>query len=105
MAKKPKGPRLLTANRLDDGLVVFYTAGGEWQDDARRAAIARDEEEAALLETFGATAAKANLVVSPYLIEVELDGETPVPVEHRERRRLAGPSVTADHRAAASLAA
>lgn len=104
MAKKAQGPRLLTANRLGDGLVVFYTADGEWREDVRQAVIARTDEEAALLDAFGAAAVKANLVVGPYLVELA-QANPPVPVEHREKRRLAGPSVSAGQPRAPSLAA
>ena len=94
MPKKPSGPRIATANRLHDGLVVFLDADGDWTRELRAARIAQDDAEAAELETEAAAAVAANLVVAPYLIEVEAhNGSGLVPVAHRERMRVGGPSV------------
>ncbi|MEC9369498.1 MAG: DUF2849 domain-containing protein [Pseudomonadota bacterium] len=105
LARKATGPRLLTANRLDDGLVVFLAPDGQWHPDAARAAIARNDAQAAALEADGADAVRANLVVGPYLVEITEDDGSIVPVEHRERRRLAGPSVSTSASTAKALAA
>jgi hypothetical protein len=91
MAKtKAKGPEILTANELLSGRVVFWTGSG-WSED-RHAAIraATDEARAALTATGKAEEAR-NVVVAAYSFEI--DAATGEPVELRERRRLAGPSI------------
>ena len=94
MPKKPSGPRIATANRLHDGLVVFLDQDGDWTRDLRAARIAHDDAQAAELETEAETAVATNLVVGAYLIEVEArNGSGFVPVAHRERIRIGGPTV------------
>lgn len=93
MAKKVTGPQVLTGNLLSDGMVVFLGADGSWRNDIKTAQLAQSPEDAATLEAEGAQAAKANLIVDPYLVEVEVTDNGPVPVEFRERRRITGPSV------------
>ena len=94
MPKKPSGPRIATANRLQDGLVVFLDEDGDWTRDLRAARIVENDAEAAELETQARVAVDSNIVVAPYLIEVEAhNGSGFVPVAHRERVRLSGPTV------------
>ena len=83
--------RILTANRLADGRVVYLGAGG-WSRDPSAARRARDDREAALLDAEGRRAASENRVTDPYLIELA-DG---VPARRRERIRALGPTVRAD---------
>ena len=94
MAKKITGPRIATANRLDDGQVVFLKSDGSWVRELHSARIARSNDEASVLESAAAAAVRSNIVVDPYLIEVEArNGSGLTPVEHRERMRTSGPSV------------
>lgn len=93
MAKKITGPQVLTGNLLSDGMVVFLGPDGSWRNGIDTAQLARSEDETATLEAQGNTAVKANLVVEPYLIEVEETANGHVPIKFRERRRIAGPSV------------
>ena len=83
MAKKIDGPRIATANRLHDGLVVYLAADGEWTRGLDKARIAHNAEEASALEDAAALAARANIIVDPYLIEVGQNGGGLVPVAHR----------------------
>lgn len=85
-------PQMLTANRLVDGDVVYWRAGF-WV-----AALGDGEVFAATAEAEAALdAAKksvaANVVVNPYLFEVQADG---TPVKEREIIRAAGPTVRLD---------
>ena len=93
MAKKITGPRILTANLLQDGIVVFLGTGGAWAPSLERALLAHSDEDAEQLEAQGGHAAAANLIIDPYLIEVEDAGSEPSPVAFRERMRARGPSV------------
>lgn len=89
--------KLLTANRLNDGAVVWLTASGDWSASLSAAARLDAEEAAAALET---AQAQPRLLVGPYLIEIDAAGE----VERRERLRETirggGPTVGHSLRAA-----
>ncbi len=94
--------RILTANRLEDGAVVYLAAAGQWTREIGAAAAAADEDAAARLLGAGQIAAERALVVGPYLIDVE---EAPYglrPVSFKERIRAAGPSATIAHAFAAA---
>ncbi|MGE0667343.1 MAG: DUF2849 domain-containing protein [Sphingomonadales bacterium] len=81
--------RVVTANRLRDGVIVYYTAGGGWTADIREASVASGEDVDTLL---GAAEkdAKENVVVGVYAIEITGDHR---PLTARERIRAVGPSI------------
>ncbi len=88
--------RALTANRLDDGRVVYLTPLGGWSERLNEAALAADEAGAEALLARGRAQAAAARVVEPYLIEVvESDGLV-APLRYREAIRARGPSVRLD---------
>jgi len=93
MAKKITGLRVLTGNLLSDGQVVFLAINGGWSDSLEFARLARSESDAAALEAEGSEAVQTNVVVDPYLVEVEIRLGQLVPVALRERMRIKGPSV------------
>lgn len=83
--------KVLTANRLTDGKVVYRTADGVWSvDPAQAEHLNEDAEEAAL----SAASRDSLTVVGPYLIEIEAgEGFTPAGRKHvRETIRLSGPT-------------
>ena len=83
--------RIVTANRLKDGRVVYLTQDADWSArvaDSRPAAGAA----AALLLSVAEMSAAKQVVVDPYLIDVTLEGGSPWPVLRRERIRATGPS-------------
>ncbi len=92
---KTKGsaqPLVVTANRLRDGRVVWLAAGGQWAEQVAQARVFRGEEgESGLAE--GLEAERMQLIVGPYLAEVSLGADGPVPLRARERFRAGGPSV------------
>jgi hypothetical protein len=96
MSKRPPAISVLTANRLKDGIVMFLGVDGTWVESIDGAAVARTPEEAQALQARGASDAAANLVVEPYLAEVQETGGRRVPVRARERVRIAGPSILGD---------
>ncbi|HAY50155.1 DUF2849 domain-containing protein [Thalassospira sp.] len=88
--------QVVTANRLDDGLVVFLTAQGGWSENINDARVAdgKDAAEAMLAE---ASAPELDVViVGPYLIDVEQQDGGLVPTKYREVLRTKGPSVRED---------
>ncbi|MBI1261382.1 MAG: DUF2849 domain-containing protein [Rhizobiales bacterium] len=86
----------VTASLLVEGLVVYLTANGDWSESLQDAAVAEGKEEGDALLARADAAVASNLVVEPYLFEVE-------PVEGginassvREQIRKAGPTVRLD---------
>jgi len=86
--------KALTANRLDDGEVVFWKDGA-WLDRFIEAQIFHDEAAAEAAEAHAK--GQVTLLVEPYLIDVEpVDGGV-APVSYRERLRALGPTNKPDH--------
>jgi hypothetical protein len=78
----------VTANRLTDGVPVYFTRTGGWSAQVADAAHASDG--AALLADSGAATPAA---VSPYIIDVEIVDGAVRPVGLREQIRAYGPTV------------
>ncbi|MDR3497138.1 MAG: DUF2849 domain-containing protein [Ancalomicrobiaceae bacterium] len=94
MARVPKSSQIITANRLIDGRVVFYSAGAaRWARDVQQAEVFADPTaaEAALKQAEQDVALR--LVVDPYPIGVSVDEGLILPSLLRERIRAAGPTV------------
>jgi hypothetical protein len=87
---------MITANRLNDGIVVFLDADGGWTEDFHRGAIFEDAEARALAIGVGTAAAAANLVIDPYPIELERRAGHLAPKALRERIRATGPTMRTD---------
>ena len=87
--------RVLTANRLGDGRVVFLTPGGHWSPDLKDALIARDDETATRLSAAGALAEAGCAVVGPYLVDVRNESGHFRAAAIREAIRATGPTVQA----------
>lgn len=95
----------VTANRLNDGQVVYLTPARTWSEKLQASHLAEAGPDAdALLQTALASV-EARLVVEPYLIPIDdsaADDQPPRAVGRRETIRAAGPSVRLDlgHQAA-----
>ena len=85
--------KVMTANLLRDGDVVYLTAAGDWSLWLSEAAIARDESGEADLEAGAQRAEQAQVVVGPYLMDVEVGDLGPQPIGTREKIRAKGPTV------------
>jgi hypothetical protein len=85
--------KVLTANRLGDGIAVWLNATGEWVEDLQNALIARHPEAAASLEDIGKRDFSANLVVDVAIVDVSEEGGQIWPLRLRERIRAAGPTI------------
>ena len=93
-----KGARFqaVTANRLSDGEVVYWSADDKWVERFTDAAIADGAEASdALLERAMPADFEAH-VLEPYLFEVLADGNFYKPASVRETIRAAGPTVRLD---------
>jgi hypothetical protein len=85
--------KVLTANRLGDGIAVWLNANGEWTERLQDALVARHAEAVASLETIGKRDFAANRVVDVAVVDVqEIDGQL-WPTRLRERIRAAGPTM------------
>lgn len=85
--------KVLTANRLSDGLAVWLDAGGQWTVNLQSALVARHDEAVAALEDAGRKAYAGNLVVDVNVIDViEQEGRIR-PLRLRERIRAEGPTI------------
>jgi len=85
--------RIVTANRLSDGAVVYLDAAGDWVDSIVEAGVAEDGETAEALLAVATTAEQALRVVGPYLTDVAVEDGRPRPLGTREIIRAAGPTV------------
>ena len=81
--------KALTGNRLDDGEVVFWAAGG-WVLQFQDAELFSDPDLAAAAE--GEAKTQTKVVVDPYLIDLIESGEHWAPLSYRERLRALGPT-------------
>ena len=88
------GPaKVITANRLSDGLVVFLNEAGGWPLAIAEARLLEDGPELDAALAYAKAQHDARVVVEPYAIDVELKDGVPEPVRLRERIRAEGPTV------------
>ncbi|TIQ38402.1 MAG: DUF2849 domain-containing protein [Mesorhizobium sp.] len=87
--------KVLTANRLSDGIAVWY-ADGDWAETVGHADIAHDKVAEDRLEAIGAAAAANNEVVDVNIIDVTVINGLVEPVRLREKIRAAGPTIRTD---------
>lgn len=81
--------RVVTANRLRDGVIVYYNSDGTWTPDIHAATVVTGDDADPLVAA-AEKDAKANLVVGVYAIEITGDHQ---PLSARERIRATGPSI------------
>jgi hypothetical protein len=81
--------KVLTANRLTDGIAVWLGANGEWTTSLRDAFLARHEDAVAAIEAAGHKALADNRVVDVNVIEIEEteSGPRPLPAARAHPRR------------------
>ncbi|MBL4750726.1 MAG: DUF2849 domain-containing protein [Amylibacter sp.] len=83
-------PKVLTANRLIEGDVVYYGQSGDWVLSHDDALYLTDEVQAN--ELLAAAHKQVDLLVGAYLADATLEGGKPVPTHFREEFRTRGPS-------------
>lgn len=85
--------KVLTANRLSDGIAVWLDATGRWTERLQDALVARHAEAVSSLETIGKRDFADNRVVDVAVVDVqEINGQL-WPVRLRERIRAQGPTM------------
>jgi hypothetical protein len=79
--------QMITANRLLDGAVVYFTAGKGWSEAFAEGAVWNDKESAESALTESKESVKERIVVEPYLFDVAVTEAGPKPTSARERIR------------------
>jgi hypothetical protein len=94
--------KVLTANRLTDGIAVWLDANGQWDMSLQNALVARHEEAENALEAIGKRDFAENKVVDVNLIEVNEVSGILQPLRLRERIRAEGPTIEYGEKALAA---
>ncbi|MFC4668566.1 DUF2849 domain-containing protein [Seohaeicola nanhaiensis] len=87
---RPYTPKVVTANDLLLGDVIYQTASGDWTRDLAEAEVIRDEPTAD--SRLRAAIQQPGIAVGAYLAEVKLSANGPAPAHFREAFRATGPS-------------
>lgn len=84
--------KVITANRLLNGDVVWLGENGNWVERVTLASTFEGKDQVAQGLAIGQDAEKAQKVVGVYEMDVTLEDGVIVPVRLRERIRAAGPT-------------
>lgn len=84
--------KVVTANRLIDGEVVWLGAGDAWVDQIAAARVLYSKEDVAAALAAGQASADRREVVDVYEIDVSGEDGKLVPVRLREQIRAKGPT-------------
>ncbi|MDV7142653.1 DUF2849 domain-containing protein [Tropicimonas sp. TH_r6] len=87
---RPFTPKIVTANHLLEGDVVYLTEDGRWSRQMQDAELI-DEEAHATIRLLDAER-QGNVVVGAYLADAKAGANGPEPVHFREAFRSRGPS-------------
>lgn len=87
--------KVLTANRLAPGEVVYWNGSLGWMSELQQAQVLEEVDAESALKT-AATWVERNEVVAPYVFPVRLDRGKILPISARELIRARGPSVRPD---------
>lgn len=85
--------KVLTANRLGDGIAVWLNAAGRWSESLQEALVARHAEAVATIEEIGRKSFADNEVVDVNVVDVQEVNGILRPVRLRERIRAEGPTI------------
>lgn len=83
-------PKVVTANRLREGDVVYLKADDHWTPHHHEAELIEDEAHAQLRLLHAAS--QKLVVVGPYLADAKAGPKGPEPIHFREAFRTRGPS-------------
>ncbi len=87
---RPFTPKVITANALLEGDVIWFTADDGWTRNMNSAEVLTDEAHATLRLLDAEL--QQDQVVGAYLADVSMEGGAPAPTHFREEFRLCGPS-------------
>ena len=89
MASDRPVKQMVTAQWLLGGEAIYWVAGKGWSDSFAAGSVYPDQAAADAALADAQDFVRQRVVVGPYLIEVEIDGEEPKPTSARERIRAA----------------
>jgi len=84
--------QLVTANRLHDGAVVYLTINGGWTTNVESGFVSNKKHKDELM-VMAKEAVDAQLIIAPYLIDVEVVANSIRPRRFRESIRAKGPTI------------
>lgn len=87
---RPFSPKIITANALIDGDVIYLTDTNTWSGDLQHARVFTDEDSANA--HLSHAAAQTAYAVGVYLVDIKLEVGVLVPTHFREAFRKTGPS-------------
>ena len=90
MTRRPFTPKVVTANDLLEGDVVWLTPDDRWSRDIAEAELIKDEAHGQIRLLFAE--AQPGRVVGAYLADAKPSPKGPAPVHFREAFRARGPS-------------
>jgi hypothetical protein len=85
--------KVITANILTDGIVVYLAAGGAWTEQLPEARFLTDESEQTRLLHIAEQDVERLIIVEPYLMDASDGANGPEPQSQRERIRATGPTI------------
>ena len=85
-------PKVVIANRLTDGRVVFLAAGKQWATDIADAQVVEGQDEADALLEIGLELQADQQVIDAELIDVAVTDGVVKPTKPREAIRATGPT-------------
>ena len=95
-ASKITAAKVLTANRLSDGISVWYALPDVWAEKVEKAYAVSTPEEITALEAIAADFNAKGQHCDLMLIDVEKTAAGLKPLKLRERIRADGPTITYD---------
>lgn len=87
--KKKTTLKIIVANNLNDGSVVYFT-GTKWAQNLQLAMVSADEED---LLSAAQNTIKFENIIGLELVTVEIQKKTIIPTSVREKIRALGPTV------------
>ncbi|WP_371170005.1 DUF2849 domain-containing protein [Aliiroseovarius sp. 2305UL8-7] len=87
---RPFTPKVVTANDLIEGDVIYLARDGSWAREMCMAWLIEDEAEAGSQLALALT--QPDIAVGPYLADAQAGPTGPVPTHFREAFRAKGPS-------------
>ncbi|MEW5423630.1 DUF2849 domain-containing protein [Amorphus sp. 3PC139-8] len=88
--------KVVTANRLIDGIVVFLGRSQRWVEQIDDVSPFEDDAAIEAALAYAARCVEAREIVEPYAIDVRADKHGVTPVRLREAIRAKGPTVRLD---------
>ena len=85
--------RVITANRLTDGVTVYLDCAANWTPALAEALLLTDMAEQERLMNLAERDVARLVIVDPYPMDAEEGADGPQPVSQRERIRAKGPTI------------